>query len=90
MPPPDSLVVGIPLPWMFGLLQLGIAGGVGWIVKAIGDVRTQLRLLNGRMIALETWKIEHDRVDETTREETRDIRAELHQHVLAMHTNGKG
>lgn len=69
-----------------------IFSGIAAIFKFTADIRRELRTMNSRMVARETWSIEHAKLDDTRNEFLRQaiasLRHDFERTKLHSHTEG--
>jgi hypothetical protein len=49
---------------LMSLLLFVCTTGIVWLVRLCTDLRSEFRLLNGRLIGVEEWRIGKERLDE--------------------------
>ena len=70
------MVAGVDLTTLLQGLTVGL---VLMAVKGVFGIRTELRLLNGRLLKLEIWTVGHEKADERTRGEVLRLHERLDQ-----------
>jgi len=78
-------VIPVPIKWIVAILQGLSSLFLAWIIKALTDIRSdvksvnkELRFLNGRMIRQEQWANDHDKQDDRRFQELLTKKRNIH------------
>lgn len=46
------------------LILTGVGGLVTWVLNGVSAIKKDLREINGRLGKVETWQVEHEKIDD--------------------------